>query len=803
MNDFKFAFRGLLKSPGFALIAIVTLALGIGLNTSMFSLMNLILLRPLPYPDRNHLVRVYRTTPQSQIAAHAAPDLVDLVRESKDFVDLAGFRLWGYTLKQADRPAINLNAVRVSASFFPVIGMQPELGRFFTADEDRPGNHVVMLSHKTWQTQFGGDPTAIGRTVRIDGEPTVVIGVMPAAFDSVFLWGPGDAFRPLALTDTERTNRDDASLQIVGRLRAELPLAQVNARLATLAQRLAPSRPKANSEDGLRAVTLQSSVSNATTTQILVLLLGLAGFVLLIACANLANLQLSRAASRTQEFAIRAALGASRRRLLRPLLAESLLLALAGGAAGILVAQWSDAWLSSRLSANGFVTFTLELDWRVLAFALVISVLTGLVFGIVPAWLMSRVRVNDSLKSGGRGTTGDRAQHRFRHSLIVAQFALALTLLAGAGFFIRGIDGMLAREIGWRTDGLLQCVLSPPQARYATPEQTYSFYARLEERLAALPGAERVAVGWTIPVFNFLATRSYVIEGREPPPAGHEPTAFLNGITPSYFDTLGAKLVSGRNFTDADGLKAPRVAIINEALARALFPHEDPLGRRIGGLDPANRGWMQIVGVVADQKFAIGLIPPSTRFQVYCPLAQDTWNYVTVVVRSSVPETLAEPMRRIIGEMDADLPIQTLGTVQQLIALGSSGLSLVTTIMVAFAILGLFLSALGIYGVIARLVLQRTPELGVRLALGAQPGGVVWLILRSGVRLTLLGAGFGLLGAFGLSRVLAAIAPEFPGQGFLAVGLVTLLLVAVALLACWLPARRATRIDPVQALRAE
>jgi len=803
MNDFKFAFRGLLKSPGFAVIAVVTLALGIGLNTSMFSLMNLILLRPLPYPDRDHLVRIYRTTPQSQIAGHTAPDFVDLVRESRDFADLAGYRLWGYTLKQADRPAVNLNAVRVSANFFPVLGMQPELGRFFTADEDRPGNHVIIISHKTWQTQFGGDPTAVGRTVRVDGEPTVVVGVMPAAFDSVFLWGPGDAFRPLALTDTERTNRDDAALQIVGRLRAELPLAQINARLATLAQRLAPNRPKANSEDGLRAIWLQSSVSNATTTQILVLLLGLAGFVLLIACANLANLQLSRAAARTQEFAIRAALGASRRRLLRPLLAESLLLALAGGAAGILVAEWSNAWISSRLSANGFVAFTLELDWRVLAFALVISLLTGLVFGIVPAWLMSRVRVNDALKSGGRGSTGDRAQHRFRHGLIVAQFALALTLLAGASFFVRGINGMLARDIGWKSDHLLQCVLSPPQARYATPEQTYAFYSRLQERLAALPGAEHVAVAWTIPVFQFLATRSYVIEGREPPPAGHEPTAFLNGITPSYFDTLGAKLVSGRNFTEADGLKAPPVAIINESLARALFPHEDPLGRRIGGLDPANRGWMQIVGVVADQKFALGLTPPTTRFQVYCPLAQDTWNYVTVFVRSAAPETLAEPMRRIIGEMDTDLPVQQLGTVEQLVALGSSGLSMVTTVLIAFALLGLFLSALGIYGVIARLVLQRTPELGVRLALGAQPGDVVWLILRTGVLLTLFGTGVGLLGAFGLGGLLGAMLPEMPGGGILTVLLVTLLLVAVALLACWLPARRATRIDPVMALRAE
>jgi len=803
MNDFKFALRGLRKSPGFAAIAIVTLALGIGLNTSMFSLLNLLLLQPLPYPDRDHLLRVYRTTPQSQNAGHTAPDYVDLAREGSSFIDLAGFRLWGYTMKQGDRPAVNLNAVRVSAGFFPVIGMQPELGRVFAADEDRPGNHVIIISHTTWQTQFGGDPTAVGRTVRIDGEPTVIIGVMPAAFSSVFLWGPGDAFRPLALTDLERVNRDDASLQIVGRSHAGLSLAQVNTRMATLAERLARNRPRANSQDGLRAITLQSSVGNSTTTAILLLLLGLAGFVLLIACANLANLQLSRAAARTQEFAIRAALGANRNRLLRPLLAESLLLSVTGGGAGVLVAQWSNGWLSSRMSANGFVTFTLLIDWRVLEFALGVSLLTGLVFGIVPAWLMSRVRVNDSLKSGSRGNTGDRAQHRFRHTLIVAQFSLALTLLAGAGFFVRGIDRMLARDIGWNTDHLLQWVMNLPQSRYATPAQTYAFYTRLQERLGALPGVERVGIGWTIPVFQFLTNRNYVVEGRDPPPAGHEPSAFVNGITPSYLGTLEAKLVAGRNFADSDGLTAPPVAIINESFARALFPHENPLGRRIGGLDPANRGWIQIVGVVADQRFAIGLVAPPTRFQVYRPLAQDTWNYVTVTVRASAPATLAEPVRRLVGELDPDIPVQQLSTVKQLIALGSGGLTMVSTILVAFALLGLFLSALGIYGVIARLVLQRTPEIGVRLALGAQPGTVVWLILRTGVWLTAFGTGFGLLGAFGLSRLLGAIAPEFPGQGLVSVMLVTVLLIIVALLACWLPARRATKVDPMIALRAE
>ncbi len=803
LSDLRFAFRQLAKSPGFTAVAALTLALGIGLNTSMFSLMNLLLLQPLPYPDKDRLVRVFRTTPQSQNSDHTAPDYLDLARETGAFADLAAFRLWGFTLKLADRPAVNLNALRVSASFFRVLGLQPELGRVFTADEDRPGNHVIILSHATWQAQFGGDPAVVGRTVRVDGEPTTIVGVMPAAFSSVFLWGPGDAFRPFALTDAEKLDHNDAVLQIYARYRSNLSLEQVNLRLASLAELLARTRPREYSRDGLRAVTLQSTASSPATRGISWLLVGLAGFVLLIACANLANLQLARAIARAHEFAIRAALGASRARLLRPLLCESLLLTFAGGLLGVLVATWSNDWISSRLSANGVVTFTLALDWRVLSFALGLSAVTGLVFGLVPAWVMSHVRVQETLKSGARGHTGDRTQHRFRHGLIVAQFALALVLLAGAGVFIRGFDRLLARDSGWDRSSMLQGVLNLPQAKYPDPAQTYAFYTRLQERLAALPGVENVTIGWTLPVFQFLTSRNYLVEGRDPPPAGHEPLAYVNGVTPSFLATLKITLLAGRNFTAADTPTARPVVIINESLARALFPNEDPVGHRLGSLDPGNRGWAEIVGVVPDLRFAVGFLPAATRFQVLRPLAQETWNYVTVAIRARAADTLAEPMRQTIAAMDPTLAVQQLNTMEELIKLATGGLNMIDTILVAFALLGLFLAALGLYGVIAHLVVQRTPEIGVRLALGAQSGDVVWLILRSGLWLTLLGTALGLLGAVGLSRLIAAIIPELPVQDPIAIVAVTLLLLAVALLACWLPARRATKVDPMVALRAE
>jgi putative ABC transport system permease protein len=803
LSDLRLAFRQLIKSPGFTTVAVVTLALGIGLNVSMFSLLNLLVLRPLPYPEKDRLVRIYRTTPQSQTADHTAADYLDLARDTHALGNLAAYRLWGYTLVQTDRPPVTLSALRVSANFFSVLGMQPELGRSFSPDEDRPGNHVMIISHETWKAQFGGDPGIIGRTVQIDGEPTTIVGVLPAAFSSIFLWGPGDAFRPLAFTDAEKRNRTDTGINLIARLGPGLSLPQLNARLATLATRLDRDRPPARSRDGLRAVTLQSTAVNPGTRGFLLLLLGLAAAVLLIACGNLANLLLAKAVARTQEFAVRAALGASRYRLLRPMLCESLLLALGGGLLGIFVAAWSNAWLSHRLSANGYVTFDVAMDWKVFGFALALSAATGLIFGLAPAWAMSRVRVNDTLKSGGRSQMGNRVQHRFRHSLIVGQFALALVLLAGAGASIRGFNRMLARATGWDRHSLLQGIVSLPSARYKTPTQTYGFYQRLEEQLRALPGVENVAIGWTLPVYQFLTSRSYVVEGRPPPPPGREPIAAVNGVTPSFLPTLKIKLLEGRNFAATDTLTSPLVVIINESMARALFPGQNPVGQRLGGVDPANRQWAEIVGVIPDVRFAVSITTPATQFLVLRPLAQEPWGYVTVAVRAPDAAALAAPMRRVVASLDPDLNLQQVGTVNDLIT-RQTGFDLMDTLLAGFATLGLFLAALGLSGVIARLVVQRTPEIGVRVALGAQTRDVVWLILGAGLRLSLFGAALGLLGAAGLVRLLSRMMPNaIPGQDPVVLATVTLLLLAVALVACWLPARRAARIDPLIALRGE
>ncbi|HWA87457.1 MAG TPA: FtsX-like permease family protein, partial [Opitutus sp.] len=614
---------------------------------------------------------------------------------------------------------------------------------------------------------------------------------------------PGDVFRPLALTDAEKRDFGSSDTRLVARMHPGVTVEQFNARLHTIAAQLAPLRPKEHAQDGLRALGLQASTRNSGAIGATTMMLALAGFVLLIACANLANLQLARAISRAHEHAIRAALGASRSRLLRAPLAESMLLAVTGGLVGILVAVWTNDWLSSRLSAYGVAQTRLTLEWPVLVFALIVSLLTGVIFGLAPAWLMSRVRVNETLKVGTRGSTGDRAQHRLRHSLIVLQFANALVLLAGAGFVIAGVNQLLSIDPGWNQHAIAECVLTLPQAKYATPEQTYSFYTQLEERLSTLPGARNVTVGWTMPIFGYLTNRAIVVQGRERPQPGHEPTAAVNGVEPSFFDTLRVKLISGRNFAPSDTFTSAPVVIVNASLARTLFPKGDAIGQHITVSDPNKPSWAEIVGIMPDIKMAMaGLVGP-TPFQVLRPLAQEPWNYVTIAVQSDKPETMIEPMRQAIAALDPNLAVMQLDTIDHAIAQATSGLSLIKTVLICFAGLGLFLAALGLYGVIARLVVQRTPEIGIRMALGAQGGDVIWLILGAGLRLIGYGAAIGIVASIGLYFILRHVSPPASINVPAVFAIITSILLVVGLVACWLPARRATRVNPLTALRAE
>ncbi len=797
MQDFRFALRQLLKNPGFTAVAVLTLALGIGVNTSMFSALQAILLRALPYPAPDQLVRIHRTSSQSQSWPHSAANFLDERGQNQVFSGMAALSWASFNLAESGQPAERLHGMIASADLFSLFGVQPALGRVFTGEEDQPGrNNVVVLNYGFWQHRFAGDTNIIGRTLRLDGELVTVLGVMPAQFHDPLIWGPVDVWRPLAFTTEQRQNRGNNWLQSVARLRPGVTLAQAQAEMTTIAARLAKEYPDNNTDIGLRLQPLAESGTDATGHRVIWMTMGLTGFVLLIACANLANLQFARTARRSRELAIRGALGAPRGRLLRGLLTESLLIALLGGLLALVVATWVNEWIGRQIILGDETGLRLPLNLKALGFAALASMVTGLAFGLAPAWFATRPDVNDALKQGGRGVAGDRTQNRVRHGLIVAEMALALVLLAGAALFVRGLDRFTFRDPGWAVDGLTTGSLSLPESKYRDDGQRRAFVAQLQEKLGGLPGATGAAIAWSLPIYDGNFSRNFAVEGRPPPPRGHEPLRFVNGVTPGYFAVLGIPLRDGRDFNPADTANRSAVAVINETMARTFWPGESPIGKRIGGVGD----WEEVVGVVGDVRFAANFNRPDTYFQTYRPFTQSPRAYLSVAVRGAVP---ADTLRRAVTELDPDQPVNDPGTARAAVTRNLGNFALTGRLLGGFALLGLLLAGLGIYGVIAGQVVQRTSEIGVRMVLGAQLRDVLWLVLGKGLQITILGAGIGLVGALGVARLLRSITPELPtNDPAVVLGMAALLLV-VALIACWLPAARAARVDPMVALRNE
>lgn len=803
MRDLPYALRLLAKSPGYTAIALVTLALGIGVNTAMFGVVNTLLLRPAPYPEPARLVRIFRTAPQSQTWPHSLPNFRDEQAQARVFASSTAFCWWSYSLAEPGQPAEQLPGVTASADFLSTLGVQPMLGRGFTSEEQQPGkDRVAVLSYDCWQQRFSADPQIIGRTLRLDGESVTVIGVMPASFSYPLFWGRVDIWRPLKLLNDWREDRGTNWLNAIGRLKPGVSLGQAEAEMSGIAARLARQFPANNAGIGLRLVPLHQSTMDTVGRSVSWLTLGLAGFVLLIACANLANLQLARAAAGARDFAVRAALGASRRRLMRQLLTESVLLSLAGGALGLLLALWVNDALGQRLTVGDASGLAFPLDLHVLGFALLASLATGVIFGAVPAWVASRTDINAALKQQSRGATGDRSQHRVRHGLIIAEVALALVLLSGAGFFVRGLQRFMQRNLGWDTTGLLTGTITLPENRYPTDETRRAFHTQLEERLATLPGVEHVALGSSLPTWSFGSSVGVFVEGRPLPAPGREPLIYYAVVSPGYFATLQIPLVFGRLFPEHMRPDSPRLIIINETMARTLWPGEDPVGKRISSSadDPQ---WEEVIGVVRDVSFAANFGTPDTRMQAYRPLVFQPWGYVTIALRAKTPETLAEPLRRLVAGLDPDLPVAELRTVRQTMDRYQHNFYVIDDILSGFALLGLLLATIGLYGVISHLVVQRMPEFGIRIALGASPQNVLWLVLGTGLRLVVLGSALGLAGAMAMLHLLGAVLPGIPGQDPLMLALMIAALAATATLACWLPALRATRVDPMIALRAE
>ncbi len=808
MRTLRFAVRQLAATPGFTATAVLTLALGIGLNTAMFSVLNTFLLRPLPYQQQDRLFRLDRASGQQLNLAHKGPNYFAVAEQSASIAQLAAYLPWGFTVAKPGHPAEFRPGLRVASHFLDVLGIRPALGRNFRPEEDAPGrNQVIILSDAYWRSRFVADPNVIGRDVRVNGEPVEIVGVLPASVGGPGVIEQADVLRPMALQGEERTFNTGTLVQIVGRYRSGVTPEGAQAHFDVVAARLASAPPAENAEMRLRAVSLGSTRLDSEGVTITMLLIGLSGFVLLIACANLANLLVGRAMSRSREFAIRSALGASSSQMIRPLGVECLLLAAAGCALAIVLSGWTTSWMSRQFSGDGPL-LTMPQDWRVLAFAIAAGVVTACLFGIGPVWFVSRVRVNETLKSGGRGATPDPSHHRFRNALLVGQFALALVLLAGAGAFARGISQLVARDTGWNPAPLVSAKISIPEGRCADSDCRLRFYRPLSDRLAALPGVENASVDVDLPLFGFPGPRGYMVEGQPPPPPGQEPIALTNSVSPEYFDTIGSPIAAGRGILPTDTAGGPRVVLINETMARTLFPDGDAIGRRlrpVGGTGGEDPEWAEIVGVARDVRF-LSMSAPPTAFHVYKPLAQETWGFVNVTVRAKAgvsAAALVEPFRRVLMELDPDVPALNLMPVPEFIAGVNRGLVTINQLLLAFAALGLFLAALGIYGVIARLVTERTIEIGIRMALGASLSQVVRLVLGSGVRMTLIGAVLGLLGAAALTRLLNAQFPGLATNSAVTIVVATLVLLAVSSTACYLPARRATKVDPLVAMRTE
>jgi len=804
-SNLRFAFRSLLRSPGFTFLAIITLGLGIGANTAMFSIVNTVLLKPLPYPASEQLQRLDRVTPQNPAGRVSAADYLDLRREMQSYGDIGAYALGDTSLSEPGQPAEVVRALRISANLLSVLRVQPQLGRNFLPREDVAGSdHVVILSQRCWQQRFGSARDIIGRMIRVDGQPHEVVGVLPAWFNDWRHLGAFDFFRPLALDQQKSSDRRSTFLRLLGRRHDSMSEADATGFIANFGARLAKDFPEVNAGTSWHAIALNGTAFPKNALALLALLIGLSAFVLLIACSNLANLLLARTMARAREFAVRGALGASRMQLLRPLINESLLLALAGGICSILIARWGADWISSRtLSENG-ERFTFAFDWHVFAWAFVASIITAVAFGLAPALFALRLNVNDTLKSGARGMTGGRGHQRFRHALIIGQFALAMVLLAGAALYIRAFNELSNSRSGWESERLVTGTVILPGVGYGDPEKINTFHRLTLERLQAIPGVTAVSISSFTPFFNWGDVRKYIVEGRDLPPPGQEPAAVVNSITPAYFETYQTRILSGRTFNDRDTLNSTKVFIVSQTTATALFGNENPIGHRIAQTGSASPQWGEIVGIAADVK-SVTTDPGPVTLQLYQPMCQDPRTYNEIAVRTTgvAPSTLVAPIRNVMTQLDPDLPVRQLQPADVTIERANSQTAILRDMLTCFAVLGVGRASQGKYGVIARTMAQRTGEFAIRFALGAGPKDITSLVLGAGAKLAAFGLALGILGALGLSRLLAGINPGMRFDSVLTLAAPAMFLVGVALLASWLPARRASRINPIEALRAE
>jgi putative ABC transport system permease protein len=809
LQDLRYGLRALRKSPGFTAIAVLTLALGMGANTAIFSFVYGVLLAPLPYHDASRLVVLNETTPRVGNVSVSYLNFLDWRAQSSSFSQMAyvekmGFNLAGAGVSQPE----NISGDSVSPNFLSMIGVRPFLGRDFQPAESQPGTQrVLLLSYQLWQSHFGADRNVVGRSITLDGNDFVIIGVLSPDYRSV---EKTDVMLPIGVwatnnpSATERSERGDST--VVGQLALGAPLAQARAEMEGIAARLAKEYPAANDDFSVRLRPIRDAFVGDLQTEILVLFAAVM-FVLLIASANVANLFLVRGAARSKEIALRIAFGASRLRIIRQLLTESFVLAFLGGALGLALAFAGIRLMMRLIPQDTLMGASIGLNGAVLLFTAGVVVLAAFVFGMAPAVHSAKWDLQAELKEGGRTASVGAAQNRLRGMLAVAEISLALVLLAGAGLMVKSLYRLIKVNPGFQPDRVLTMEMYLSSQRYSKDPAVLNFWRQVLDGVRALPGVESAALGNHIPLTGDHGRTDITIEGMALPKPGNLPHPDVHTVSPDYVRTLGMVLQRGRTFTDADNETAPLVAMVNDKLARQYWPNEDPIGKRFmwGRFDPASKDapkWITVVGVVDDTKM-YGLANPS-RLEVYDPLRQTANNDMELVVKSRIdPSALTSEIRSVVAAVDKDQPIFAIATMNKIVSDDVAAPRLTLVLLGLFSALAVILAAIGIYGVISYSVAQRTHEIGVRMTLGAQPRDVLRMVLGQGGKIALAGIGIGIVAALGLTRLMSgllfSVSAGDPATFVAVAGLLGL----VALFACYIPARRAMRVDPMVALRYE
>ncbi len=805
LQNLRYTIRALRKSPGFTAVAVITLALGVGANTAIFSVVNAVLLRPLPYKDDSRLVVIL-----NQGRNPVAPaNFIDWGRQSQSFSQMGAAEYWTPNLTGTDNPE-KLWALHVTPDIFPVLGVQPLLGRMFLPEEQEAGKeHEVVLSYALWQSHFAGKPEIIGRSVALSGETYTVVGVMPRDFKFAPFWATkAQLWAPLAL-GSRLNDRGGSSLRVFARLKPGVTLEQAQAEMAGITGRLEREFPGTNQD--MQVVSLREKVVGNIRPALLVLL-GAVGFVLLIACANVSHMLLARAAARREEIALRTALGARRWDVFRQLLTESLTLAFLGGGTGLLLAVWGVRVLLAIGPAAIPRVETVAVDGNVLLFALGISLFTGLAFGMAPAWRATAVNLSDALKEGKRGSSEGMRRNRLRGLLVGSEFALAVVLLAGAGLMVRTFLAVQNVDTGFDPHGVLSLVVGVAGTAQASTGHTGNFYQEVLQKVAAVPGVQSVSGINHLPLAGDEWGFPFHIEGRPPEPPGKGLVATYRAVFPGYFRTMRIPILRGRDVSDADNIRTPGVVVINDYLARRYWPGEDAIGKRITFDDPAKKpSWLTVVGVTKNTAISNWTSPPQEEVFLsylqnrdYLDAPTPPFAYLTLVVRTSGdPAALAPAIRAAIHSLDQNIPLSEIQTMDHVVAEATGQSRFYLILLGAFAAVALVLAGVGIYGVMSYSVSRRTHEIGVRMALGAQGRDVLRLVVFQGIVQALAGVAVGLAGALALSRLMAGLLYGTRATDPATFAAVVLVLSGVAVAASYIPARRAAKVDPVVALRYE